>query len=190
MEKSMNNRACFFMLPAILLLGFVAVIPLITALNFSFHDVLGFKTKVWVAFCLVCMSMPLLIPWNMIPVMWRTFLTILEKLLFTVGVHFDWKLNASHTWISIVLMDIWHWTSLVILLCYTSLSTIPDAYYQAAAIDGASRWNVFRYVELPRMKGVLMMALLLRFIDSFMVYIEPYRLNSGGAPAVRPCFWA
>jgi glycerol transport system permease protein len=77
-------------------------------------------------------------------------------------------------------MDVWHWTSLIVLLCYTSLSTIPAAYYQAAAIDGSSRWNVFRYVELPKMRGVLMMALLLRFIDSFMIYIEPYILNSGG----------
>ena len=218
------------MLPALLLLGFVAVIPLITVLNYSFHDIFTLKTKVWVGFefyneilssirfwgsfgrsllfsaiiltieiplgiaialflpkkgvwvavCLVCMSIPLLIPWNMIPIIWRTFLTILEKSLFTVGVHFDWRLNAFHTWISIVLMDIWHWTSLVVLLCYSSLATIPAAYYQAAAIDGASRWNVFRYIELPKMRGVLMMALLLRFIDSFMIYIEPYRLNSGG----------
>jgi len=77
-------------------------------------------------------------------------------------------------------MDVWHWTGLVILLCYSSLTTIPSAFYQAAAIDGASRWNTFRYIELPKMREVLTMALLLRFIDSFMVFVEPFRLNAGG----------
>ena len=77
-------------------------------------------------------------------------------------------------------MDVWHWTSLVVLLCYSSLTTIPTAFYRSAAIDGASRWKVFRYIELPKMKGVLLMAILLRFIDSFMVYAEPFGFNAGG----------
>ena len=47
-------------------------------------------------------------------------------------------------------MDVWHWTPLVALLCYAGLRAIPPAYYQAAAIDGASRWAVFRYIELPQ----------------------------------------
>ena len=230
MVKSVDNRAWFFVTPALLLLGFVAVIPLITVLNYSFHDVFTLKTKIWVGFefyeeilssgrfwqnfgrslffstiiliveiplgiaialsmpkkgalvavCLVSISLPLLIPWNMIPIIWHAFLDILEKLLLTIGIHFDWKLNAFHTWISLVLMDVWHWTSLVVLLCYSSLTTIHPAFYHTAAIDGASRWKVFRYIELPKMRGVLMMAILLRFIDSFMIYTEAYMLNSGG----------
>ena len=227
--KAINNKAWFFLIPAILLLGFVAVFPLIKVVEHSLHDVfyqksvwvglefyeeILFSTRfwqtfgrsliysclilliqiplgiaialsmprrgVWVAVCLVSMSLPLLVPWTMIPIIWHTFLDILEKLLLIIGVHFDWKLNAFHTWIALLLMDTWHWTSLVVLLCYSSLTTIPAAYYHTAAIDGASRWNVFRYVELPKMRGVLMMAVLLRFMDSFMVYTEPYLLNSGG----------
>ena len=109
----------------------------------------------------------LIVPWNMIAMIWHAFLSsdLLINLLSTIGIDFDWKLNAFHTWVSIVLMDVWHWTSLVVLLCYSSLTTIPPAYYRAAAVDGASRWNVFRYIELPKMRGVLMMAVLLRFID-------------------------
>ncbi|MEX1347107.1 MAG: sugar ABC transporter permease, partial [Desulfobacterales bacterium] len=57
---------------------------------------------------------------------------------------------------------------------------IPDMYYQAAKIDGANRWNLFRYVELPKIKRVLMIAILLRFLDSFMVYAEPFILTRGG----------
>jgi glycerol transport system permease protein len=230
MVKSTNNRAWVFVIPALLLLGFVAVFPIMMVVNYSFHDIFVPPAKVWVglewyieilgsirfwesfgrsllfsaiiltleislgiaialsmpkkgvlvAVCLVSMSVPLLVPWNMIPIIWHVYLDIIGKVLATIGVGFDWKLNAIHTWIAIVLMDFWHWTSLVVLLCYSSLTTIPDAFYCTAAIDGASRWDLFRYIELPKMKGVLMMAILLRFIDSFMVFVEPFSLNSGG----------
>ena len=77
-------------------------------------------------------------------------------------------------------MDVWHWTSLVVLLSYAGLQAIPDAYYQAAKIDGASRWAVFRYIQLPKMRRVLIIAVLLRFMDSFMIYTEPFVLTGGG----------
>jgi glycerol transport system permease protein len=77
-------------------------------------------------------------------------------------------------------MDTWHWTPLVTLLVYAGLRSIPQAYYQAAAIDGASRMAVFRFVELPKLRRVLMIALLLRFMDSFMMYTEPFVVTGGG----------
>jgi glycerol transport system permease protein len=77
-------------------------------------------------------------------------------------------------------MDIWHWTPLVALLAYAGLRAIPQAYYQAAHIDGASRFSIFRYIELPKLKGVLTIAVLLRFMDSFMIYTEPFVLTGGG----------
>jgi len=83
-------------------------------------------------------------------------------------------------WSVIVFVDVWHWTSLVILLCFSGLLAIPDRYYQAARIDGANRWMVFRYVELPKIKRVLTIAILLRFLDSFMVYAEPFIITRGG----------
>jgi glycerol transport system permease protein len=63
---------------------------------------------------------------------------------------------------------------------YAGLRSIPDAYYQAARIDGASKLAVFRYIQLPKMRGVLMIAVLLRFMDSFMIYTEPFVLTGGG----------
>ena len=70
--------------------------------------------------------------------------------------------------------------SLVALLCYAGLRSIPEAYYQAARIDGASRWAVFRPIQLPKMQRVLIIAVLLRFMDSFMIYTEPFVLTGGG----------
>ena len=66
------------------------------------------------------------------------------------------------------------------LLCYAGLVSIPDAYYQAARIDGASRWSVFRFIQLPKMHRVLLIAVLLRFMDSFMIYTEPFVVTGGG----------
>jgi len=83
-------------------------------------------------------------------------------------------------WTTLIAMDVWHWTSLVVLLAYAGLSAIPDAYYQAAKIDGASSGAVFRYIQLPKMKRVLTIAVLLRFMDSFMIYTEPIVLTGGG----------
>ena len=77
-------------------------------------------------------------------------------------------------------MDVWHWTSLVVLLAYAGLVSIPDAYYQAAKIDGAKSWAIFRYIQLPKLKRVLTIAILLRFMDSFLIYAEPFVLTGGG----------
>jgi len=79
-----------------------------------------------------------------------------------------------------MLMEVWHWTPLVILLAYAGLRSIPEAYYQAARIDGASAWAIFKYIQLPKMRGVLTIALLLRFMDSFLIYAEPFVLTGGG----------
>jgi glycerol transport system permease protein len=102
------------------------------------------------------------------------------KGLNELGFNFNYTRQPVAAWVTLVAMDVWHWTSLVVLLAYAGLSAIPDAYYQAARIDGASPWAVFRYIQLPKMRGVLMIAVLLRFMDSFMIYTEPFVLTGGG----------
>jgi glycerol transport system permease protein len=133
---------------------------------------------------LMILALPLMVPWNTVPSMWVSFIGSEAGFgghaLAMLGFEFDYKFNAIHTWVLLVAMDTWHWIGLVVILCYSSLSTISPAYYQAAAIDGASRLQVFRFLELPKMSGVLMMALLLRFMDSFMIYTEAFRVNAGG----------
>src|SRR3546814_2403787 len=54
--------------------------------------------------------------------------------------------------VPILVMHVWHRTSLVALLCYSGLRAIPDVYYQAERIDRASNWAVFRHIQLPKMK--------------------------------------
>jgi glycerol transport system permease protein len=234
MEKTVNQKAWFLVLPVLLLVAFSAVIPLMTVVNYSVQDTFGnnqffwaglewFKEMLesermwdalgrqlmfsgvilaieiplgifvalnmpkggfWASLCLVLMSLPLLIPWNVVGTIWQIFgrvdIGLLGYTLDALGVNYNYTQDTIAAWITIVVMDVWHWTSLVALLAYAGLKSIPDAYYQAAKIDQASRWKVFRFIELPKMMGVLMIAILLRFMDSFMIYTEPFVVTGGG----------
>jgi glycerol transport system permease protein len=234
MEKTVNQKAWFLILPVLLLVSFSAVIPLMTVVNYSVQDTFGNnqffwaglewfeemlrsermwdalgrqlmfsaiilavqvplgvfialnmpKSGFWSSFCLVMMSLPLLIPWNVVGTIWQIFgrvdIGLLGYTLDALGITYNYTQNTFAAWVTIIVMDVWHWTSLVALLAFAGLKSIPDAYYQAAKIDQASRWAIFRYIELPKMMGVLMIAILLRFMDSFMIYTEPFVVTGGG----------
>ena len=234
MEKPVNNRAWFLVLPVLVLVAFSAVIPLMTVVNYSVQDTFGNnqffwnglgwfqevlesdrihaalgrqllfsaiilaieiplgifialnmpKRGFWASLCLVLMALPLLIPWNVVGTIWQVFgrvdIGLLGHTLAALGFDYNYVNDPIDAWATIIVMDVWHWTSLVALLCYAGLQSIPQAYYQAARIDQASRWAVFRHIELPKMKGVLLIAVLLRFMDSFMIYTEPFVVTGGG----------
>ena len=234
MNKTVNQKAWFLVLPVLILVAFSAVIPLMTVVNYSVQDTFGNnqffwagldwfddmlhsdrmwnalgrqlmfsgtilaieiplgiyvalnmpKSGFWSSFCLVLMSLPLLIPWNVVGTIWQIFgrvdIGLLGHTLDAMGIDYNYTQNTLDAWVTVIVMDVWHWTSLVALLAFAGLRSIPDAYYQAAKIDRASRWAVFRYIELPKIAGVLMIAILLRFMDSFMIYTEPFVVTGGG----------
>ncbi|MBO6552690.1 MAG: sugar ABC transporter permease [Roseitalea sp.] len=234
MEKTVNHKAWFLVLPVLVLVAFSAVIPLMTVVNYSVQDSFGNnqffwvgiewfqeiltserihnalgrqlmfsaiilaieiplgvfialnmpKRGIWASVCLVLMALPLLIPWNVVGTIWQVFgrvdIGLLGHTLAAMGIDYNYTQDAFDAWVTVIVMDVWHWTSLVALLAYAGLQSIPEAYYQAAKIDQASRWAVFRYIELPKMQGVLLIAILLRFMDSFMIYTEPFVVTGGG----------
>lgn len=146
---------------------------------------LSLPAKGWRASaCLVIIALSLLIPWNVVGTIWQIFgrsdIGLLGALLKSAGVNYNYTGNSLDAWLTVLVMDVWHWTPLVGLLGYAGLQSIPDVYYQAARIDGASKFAIFRYIQLPKMRGVLMIAVLLRFMDSFMIYTEPFVLTGGG----------
>jgi glycerol transport system permease protein len=232
--KLYDNRAWLLLVPAAVVMAFVGLVPLITVLNFSFHDIFSLDQIHWVGLewyqdiltsddfraslgrsllfstvvlmvqiplgigialllvragrmgvlVLMLVATPLVVPWNMIPIMWLNLIDpdtgLLGRALIWLGIDFDYKFTALHTWILLVAMDTWHWIGLVVILSYAALSGIPQAYYQAAAIDSASRLAIFRHIELPRIAGALSIVFLLRFVDSFMIYTEAFSINAGG----------
>lgn len=131
---------------------------------------------------IVLMAIPLLVPFIVVGFLWKAMIIpkagLIYEALNLVGI----KLNMDNpfvSWIVLLAMDTWHWTSLVVLLGYAALRTIPEDYYRAARIDGANPWSIFRHVQLPRLRLVLMIAVLLRLIDSFVIYTEAYILTRG-----------
>jgi glycerol transport system permease protein len=146
---------------------------------------LNMPRKGWgVPTCLVLMSLPLLIPWYVVGMIWQMFgrvdIGLMGVMLRDFG--YNYEGDPMDAWFTLIIMDVWHWTSLVALLAYAGLVSIPNAYYQAARIDGASGWQVFLHVQLPRMARVLTIAVLLRFMDSFMIFTEPFAVIAGGDP--------
>ncbi|MDG1987751.1 MAG: sugar ABC transporter permease [Halieaceae bacterium] len=133
---------------------------------------------------LILLAIPLLIPWNVVGTIWQLFarsdIGLLGVTLNQMGFSFNYTVNPVDAWLTVLAMDVWHWTSLVALLTFAGLSSVPNAYYQAAKLDGASDWQVFRYIQLPRLRSVLIIAVLLRLIDSFMIYTETFVLTGGG----------
>ncbi len=148
------------------------------------------KSGVFTTIIIVLISIPILTPTIVVGYLWKAMIQpgtgLLYQSLLGIGVTLD--MNSPYwTWAVLLLMDTWHWTGLVVLLCYARLRAIPSPYYQAAAIDSAGRWAVFRYIQLPRLKLVLAIAILIRFMDSFTLYTEPYVITRGG-PGVSTTF--
>jgi len=234
MNKTVNNKAWFLVLPVFISVAFSAIMPLMTVVNYSVQDILGPDQRVFVgiewfqevlgdgdlhdalirqilysaiilaieiplgiaialalpirgwraSLALVLLALPLLIPWNVVGTIWQIFgrgdIGLGGRAVNALGIDYNYTADPLSAWITVLVMDVWHWTPLIALLCYAGLRAIPDAFYQAARIDAASPWAVFRYIQLPKLRGVLLIALLLRFMDSFMIYTEPFVLTGGG----------
>ncbi|MBT5167079.1 MAG: sugar ABC transporter permease [Opitutales bacterium] len=137
-----------------------------------------------VGISLVLLGIPLLIPYNVVGIVWRLFtqsdIGVIPRVLSIFGYEYNVSLDATDAFLTILLVDVWHWTPLVALLAYAGLQAIPQTFYQAAEIDGTSTWKTFRYVTLPKLRPVLTLGLLIRFMDSFKVYSEPLLLTGGG----------
>jgi glycerol transport system permease protein len=239
MDKPLNNRAWFFVIPVLVFVLFSSLIPLMTVVNYSVQDTMGqnnffFNGIAWfqnlldpttdiggrfasalvrnlifsfvvlaielplgiaAALCiprqgwkvgatLVLIALPLLIPYTVVGTIWQIFargdIGLLGYVLNHLGIPYNDTQDPVSAWGTIVVMDVWHWTGMVALLAYAGLKSIPDAFYQAARIDGAGRWSVFRNIELPKLQKVLVIAVLLRFMGSFMIYTEPFVVTGGG----------
>ena len=124
---------------------------------------------------LVLLAISLLIPWNVVGTIWQIFgrvdIGLLGHALAAVGIDYNYTNDALDAWITIVVMDVWHWTSLVALLCYAGLQSIPRSVLEAAAIDGASPMHRFRTVIFPLLSPTTFFLLVINityaFFDTF-----------------------
>ena len=227
----MNDKRHLLIFPALIILLFNSIFPLLVVLNYSFTkpfssnptfvqltnyiDVLH-SEEWWDAFrrnaiftgAILAIEVPIglllalairgrgklvgvvstvvilpsLIPWVSIGVLWRLMTMTggpIPLLLRTFGIDYILMEPKAAFW-TLIVMDAWHWISLVFLLLSASLVTIPDVYYTAARIDGSTKWQTFRFITMPGIKLSLITVLLLRIIDSFKIFDETFILTGGG----------
>ena len=193
--KPVNQKAWFLILPVLICVAFSAIMPLMTVVNYSVQDIISPTQQVFVGtewFSAIMRDEEL----HGALLRQLTFSMAVLAVELPLGIMLalampsqGWKSSAVLVIVSLSLLIPWNVVGTIWqifgradigLLGYAGLRSIPDAYYQAASIDGASKAAVFWYVQLPKMRGVLMIAVLLRFMDSFMIYTEPFVLTGGG----------
>lgn len=132
----------------------------------------------------------LIVPMFMTPVVtgliWRTFFDPTSGILnYFLGL---FGLGSSHDWLgdihlalpSIILADVWQWTPFVILLFMASLDSISEDIYEAARVSGANEFYIIRYIKLPLLVPTLLIAIVLRLIDSIKAFDLIYVMTKGG----------
>ncbi len=158
----------------------------------SVQMVLGFLCALFVtkinrgkAFFISLFLVPVLLPPIVIGSVWRLLygfdFGIINYLLGFLGIMpLDWLGSPKLAFISIVIVDVWHWTPFVFLLLLAGLESIPQDVYEAGRVDGASTLQELWYITLPLMLPTILVAMVFRMITAFKVFDEIYLLTSGG----------
>lgn len=96
------------------------------------------------------------------------------------GISYNLGRSATHAFFTTVLMDVWHWTPLVTLTMLAGLTALPKEPFEQAAVDGANRWQIFRYITLPMIQPIVLTTVFLRVMDSLRIVDEVFMLTGGG----------
>ena len=158
------------------------VFPLIlgTAAALIFHREFPLRGMLRSIFTMPMMATPVAVAlvWTM---MFHPQQGVLNYLLSLVGLPPSlWV--YSPTWVipSLVLVEIWHWTPLIMLIVLGGLAALPTEPYESARLDGASEWQLFRYITLPLLAPFLIVAAVIRTIDALKAFDTIYVISQGG----------
>jgi multiple sugar transport system permease protein len=129
--------------------------------------------------------LPVLVPGIVIGAIWKLMYNvdfgIVNALAGAVGIApRDWLGEPSLALMSVIVVNIWHWTPFCFLLLLAGLESLPQDVYEAARIDGASAWQELWHITLPMMIPTILVTLMFRLIVAFKVFDEVYLLTGGG----------
>jgi len=173
-RESVGHTLYFTFLAVVLPLGFGTVAALVFHRNFPFRGLLR------TIFILPMMATPVAVAlvWTM---MFHPQLGVLNYLLSLVGIPaYSWVYAPETVISSLVLVEIWHWTPLVMLIVLGGLAAAPTEPYESAVIDGATRWQMFRYITLPLIMPFIIVAAVIRTIDALKTFDTIYVITQGG----------
>lgn len=129
--------------------------------------------------------LPILIPGIVIGAIWKLMLNfdfgLANQILGLVGLGpVDWLGDGRIALLSVIMVDIWHWTPFCFLLFLAGLESLPQDVYEATKIDGANAWQELLYVTLPLMVPTIVVTFAFRLVLAFKVFDEVYLLTKGG----------
>ena len=162
----------------------------------AFELVLGFVIASLLArlararrFVLPALLLPMMVTPVIMGLMWKYMLSqdfgVVNWLFSQVGLPVkDWLSNTSTALPALVAIDIWMWTPFMALILLAGILSLPREPFEAAAMDGASRWMVLRRVQLPLLKKVLLVAVLLRAVDALQTFDVVFVTTKGG-PGIK-----
>ena len=130
---------------------------------------------------------PMMLPAVVAGVVWRLMLNpnfgAINGTLKQIGINTEsltWTASPKLAMLSVIAVDVWQWTPFVFLVLLAGLQAIPQEPYEAALIDGSSRWQTFWHVTLPLLKPSILIVLLLRTMDLLRVFDQIFILTEGG----------
>ncbi len=163
----------------------VSVVVLEISLGLGLAMLLNTKRLKWRNVYLLILLIPMMMPPITVGLIWRLLLHpelgIINYMLGTIGLPQPSWLGDPHlAMITIIIVDMWHETSFILLILLAGLMSLPDEIYEAATIDGTSRFQKFRFITIPLMMPTLLVATLIRLIAALKTYDLVYILTRGG----------
>jgi ABC-type sugar transport system permease subunit len=129
--------------------------------------------------------MPVIVSGVVVTILWQQLLGLDSGLInrFLIGMgaaKVGWLVNPDIAIYSIAIMATWKNVGLYVILFLVGLQTVPTQYYEAAKMEGATRWQQFYHITLPMINPTIFMVVILSTIGGFSLFIEPYIMTGGG----------
>lgn len=158
------------------------VLPILfgTAAALVFHREFPFRGLLRTIFVMPMMATPVAVAlvWTM---MFHPQLGVLNYLLSLVGIGPQaWVYSPNTVIPTLILVEVWHWTPLVMLIVLGGLAGLPREPYESALIDGANAWHMFRHITLPLVWPFIMVAIVIRTIDALKAFDTIFVITQGG----------
>ena len=159
-------------------------IPLQLVVSLSLAWLLNQKIRA-ASFFRASFFMPVIVSGVVVTILWQQLLGydsgLINKLLLALGGNkVGWLVDPDMAIYSIAVMATWKNVGLYVILFLIGLQTVPPQYYEAAELDGASRWQQFYHITLPMINPTIFMVVILSTIGGFSLFIEPYIMTGGG----------
>lgn len=144
------------------------------------------KSKTVQLILLVIFIIPMMMPPSVVGVIWRFILNPMGGVVNAILYYLfgkepiNWLGPKLALW-SIVIADIWEWTSLPLMIIYSGRVSLPESVYEAARVDGATPWMTLTRITLPMLRELIAIAFILRFMDAYK-YIDKVTVMTAGGP--------